>query len=218
MLADFKVVEWCDNVIVPTIKTISGLECKQFWSPGCPIKPGETGGMSCAMEYPKSFIFLVGLLLVISLSSLEKVDGAGACGKSSPDSQALKLIPCATAASDKNAAVSSSCCLQVKKIIQNPSCLCAVVLSNMAKFSGVDTEIAITIPERCNIADRPVGFKCGGEFATPLRLCSPESPHMFLLLFRRFPPNLLLVLQLIRFLDGIHVQLKTHDSTMVLVS
>ena len=73
----------------------------------------------------------------------------------------MKLIPCASAAGDENAAVSSSCCAQVKKLGQNPKCLCAVMLSNMAKAAGINPQIAITIPKRCNLADRPVGYKCG---------------------------------------------------------
>ncbi|XP_039061503.1 uncharacterized protein LOC120205742 [Hibiscus syriacus] len=89
------------------------------------------------------------------------VEGAGECGKSSPDREAWKLAPCATAAQDTNAPVSSCCCQQVKKIGQNPPCLCAVMLSNTAKNSGIKPEIAITIPKRCNIADRPVGYRCG---------------------------------------------------------
>ncbi|KAM0068944.1 putative lipid-transfer protein DIR1 [Helianthus debilis subsp. tardiflorus] len=39
--------------------------------------------------------------------------------------------------------------------------LCAVMLSNTAKVSGVKLEIAMIIPKRCNIADRPVGYQCG---------------------------------------------------------
>jgi hypothetical protein len=29
-------------------------------------------------------------------------------------------------------------------------------------MAGIKPEVAITIPKRCNIADRPVGYKCGG--------------------------------------------------------
>jgi hypothetical protein len=36
------------------------------------------------------------------------------------------------------------------------------MLSDTAKASGVKIETAITIPKRCNIANRPVGYKCGG--------------------------------------------------------
>ncbi|XP_062095448.1 putative lipid-transfer protein DIR1 [Humulus lupulus] len=110
------------------------------------------------------FIYYVGLVVVVvSAFGIEKsVYGAtNACGKSSPDNEAMKLAPCAVAAQDEKAAVSNSCCLQVKNIGQNPTCLCAVLLSNTAKSSGIKPEIAITIPKRCNFANRPVGYKCG---------------------------------------------------------
>ncbi|KAG9453056.1 hypothetical protein H6P81_005960 [Aristolochia fimbriata] len=107
------------------------------------------------------FLCLLGLIVVVGVASIGKADGAGECGKSSPDNEAFKLAPCASAAQDENAPVSGSCCAQIKKIGQKPSCLCAVMLSNTAKSSGVKPEIAMTIPKRCNIADRPVGMKCG---------------------------------------------------------
>ncbi|KAK6231327.1 Bifunctional inhibitor/plant lipid transfer protein/seed storage helical domain - like 10 [Theobroma cacao] len=106
-------------------------------------------------------VCLLGLIVLVSIVGLERVDAAGECGKSSPDNEALKLAPCAEAAQDQNAAVSASCCDQVRKIGRSPSCLCAVMLSNTAKASGIKPEIAITIPKRCNIANRPVGYKCG---------------------------------------------------------
>ncbi|XP_059428121.1 uncharacterized protein LOC132161919 [Corylus avellana] len=106
-------------------------------------------------------ICLLGLLLIVGIAGVERIDGASACGKSTPDNEALKLAPCSTAAQDAKADVPDSCCLQVKRIGQNPSCLCAVLLSDTAKSSGVKPEIAITIPKRCNIPNRPVGYKCG---------------------------------------------------------
>ncbi|OVA17751.1 Bifunctional inhibitor/plant lipid transfer protein/seed storage helical domain [Macleaya cordata] len=115
------------------------------------------------MEAPmKKYICLVSLILVVVvLAGVERTDGAGECGRASPDREAWKLAPCAMAAQDQHADVSDSCCAQVKKLGQNPSCLCAVMLSNTAKNSGVNPEIAVTIPKRCNLADRPVGYKCG---------------------------------------------------------
>ena len=115
------------------------------------------------MAVALKFICLLGLIVLVSLVGLERVDAAGECGKSSPDNEAMKLVPCAEAAQDEKAAVSASCCAQVRQIVQSPSCLCAVMLSNTAKSSGIKPEIAITIPKRCNIANRPVGYKCGGE-------------------------------------------------------
>ncbi|KAK0583622.1 hypothetical protein LWI29_000405 [Acer saccharum] len=115
------------------------------------------------MAVSSKFICLLGLfvVVVVNVAMLERVDGAGECGKSSPDDEAMKLAPCATAAQDEKAAVSDSCCSQVKRIGQNPACLCAVLLSNTAKASGIKPQIAITIPKRCNIPNRPVGYKCG---------------------------------------------------------
>ncbi|KAL4379934.1 hypothetical protein GQ457_02G022540 [Hibiscus cannabinus] len=100
-------------------------------------------------------------LVFLAIALLNVAEGGGECGKSSPDREAWKLAPCAMAAQDTNAPVSSSCCQQVKKIGANPRCLCAVMLSNTAKNSGIKPEIAITIPKRCNIDDRPVGYQCG---------------------------------------------------------
>ncbi|KAH9766792.1 AAI domain-containing protein [Citrus sinensis] len=113
--------------------------------------------MGAAMKYTCILVFLV----ILGCAGFNGVIGAGECGKSSPDREAFKLAPCAMAAQDPNADVSSQCCMQVKKLGQNPSCLCAVMLSNVAKSSGIKPDVAITIPKRCNLADRPVGYKCG---------------------------------------------------------
>lgn len=111
------------------------------------------------MDVSMKVVCFLGLLVIIGTAG---VDGAGECGKSTtPDKEAMKLAPCAAAAQDEKAAVSDSCCQQVKKIGQNPSCLCAVMLSDTAKSSGVNPQVALTIPKRCNFANRPVGYKCG---------------------------------------------------------
>lgn len=116
------------------------------------------------MEASMKHICLVAFLVILGIAQFDRANGAGECGNSNPDREAWKLLPCASAAQNENAAVSDKCCTQVKRIGQNPSCLCAVVLSNTAKSSGVKPEVAITIPKRCNIPDRPVGYKCGGSF------------------------------------------------------
>ncbi|GAU38810.1 hypothetical protein TSUD_163850 [Trifolium subterraneum] len=93
------------------------------------------------------------------MHGIGRVESAGECGRgTTPDNEAFKLIPCASAAQDENASVSQSCCDQVQKLGQNPSCLCAVMLSNVAKMSGANPQIAVTIPKRCNLANRPVGY------------------------------------------------------------
>lgn len=113
------------------------------------------------MKTTMKYVVALGFLVALGISCFNGADGAGECGRSSPDMEAMKLIPCAEAAQDANAPVSNGCCAQVKKLGQNPKCLCAVMLSNTAKNSGVNPEVAITIPKRCNLADRPVGYKCG---------------------------------------------------------
>ena len=75
------------------------------------------------------FVFILGLLLVVSIVGVERVDGAtNPCGKTTPDGEAMKLAPCAEAAQDEKAAVSNSCCLQVKRIGQNPTLFCFLAL------------------------------------------------------------------------------------------
>lgn len=109
------------------------------------------------------FLCILGFIGLLSVATLNVANAAGECPRSTPDMEAMKLIPCASAASDSNAPVSSGCCAQVKTLGHNPKCLCAVMLSNTAKSSGVKPEVAVTIPKRCNLADRPIGYKCGGE-------------------------------------------------------
>jgi hypothetical protein len=114
------------------------------------------------MEAPMKYICFVGILVVvISVAGLSSVDGAGECGKANPDMEAFKLAPCLAAANDDSTTPSGRCCAQVKIMGQNPKCLCAVMLSNTAKSSGIKLASAITIPKRCNIADRPIGYQCG---------------------------------------------------------
>lgn len=127
------------------------------------FKKEVTKFLHCRREMAVSMkcVCLFGLLAVAAIAGFERADGAGECGKSSPEKEAFKLAPCAAAAQDEKAAVSDKCCLQVKAIGQNPKCLCAVMLSETAKSAGIKPEIAMTIPKRCNIADRPVGLKCG---------------------------------------------------------
>ena len=126
------------------------------------------------------FACLVGFVVVVSIAG---VDSAGECGKSTtPDNEAFKLAPCSSAAQDENASVSQSCCAQVKKIGQNPSCLCAVLLSNTAKMAGVNPQIAVTIPKRCNLANRPVGYKCGRKFYSPFFFINQHTTQVIIII------------------------------------
>ncbi|KQJ82550.1 non-specific lipid transfer protein GPI-anchored 1 [Brachypodium distachyon] len=103
------------------------------------------------------------LALVLALAAAARlVEGAGECGATPADQMALKLAPCLTAAKDPEASPSKSCCAAVVDIWgHSTECLCAVLLSNTLKRFGVKVEVAITIPKRCNIANRPIGYKCG---------------------------------------------------------
>lgn len=112
-------------------------------------------------------VHLLGLMVVlVAVSGLERADSAGECGRVPADNMAIRMAPCVSASQDANAQVSSGCCSVVQQLGRNPGCLCAVMLSNIAKMVGVKPEIAITIPKRCNLADRPVGYKCG-EYTLP---------------------------------------------------
>uniref|UniRef100_A0A0A9A6Z2 Bifunctional inhibitor/plant lipid transfer protein/seed storage helical domain-containing protein n=1 Tax=Arundo donax TaxID=35708 RepID=A0A0A9A6Z2_ARUDO len=85
-----------------------------------------------------------------------------------PDHMALKLAPCASAVENPEAAPSGGCCGAVRDVgrRQSPECLCALLLSDTVKHSGVRPEVVITIPKRCSLASRPVGYKCG-EYTLP---------------------------------------------------
>ncbi|KAJ3668912.1 hypothetical protein LUZ60_010862 [Juncus effusus] len=113
------------------------------------------------MESTHKHLYLILFLVLIGTIHFGNVNGAGECGKIPPDRMALKLAPCGPAARDVRAPVSSQCCTQVQTIGRNPKCLCSVLLSNTARSAGIKPEIAITIPKRCNIKRRPIGYKCG---------------------------------------------------------
>uniref|UniRef100_A0A0E0P8Z7 Bifunctional inhibitor/plant lipid transfer protein/seed storage helical domain-containing protein n=1 Tax=Oryza rufipogon TaxID=4529 RepID=A0A0E0P8Z7_ORYRU len=105
---------------------------------------------------------VVVVVLALVVVAAAAADGAGECGATPPDKMALKLAPCAKAAQDPGARPPAACCAAVRTIgKQSPKCLCAVMLSSTTRNAGIKPEVAITIPKRCNIADRPVGYKCG---------------------------------------------------------
>ncbi|KAM0838057.1 hypothetical protein ACQ4PT_061244 [Festuca glaucescens] len=109
-------------------------------------------------------LFVLALVIVAAtcLAAPRGAYGAGECGSTPADKMALKLAPCASAGQDPKSAPSSQCCTAVHTIgKQSPKCLCAVMLSSTAKSAGIKPEDAITIPKRCNLVDRPVGYKCG---------------------------------------------------------
>ncbi|XP_059278673.1 non-specific lipid transfer protein GPI-anchored 15 [Lycium ferocissimum] len=109
--------------------------------------------------YNICFVSLLIYLLSINNSSLlPQANAAGSCG----NAPAASLVPCLGAAKNARAKVPPMCCGKVGALLKtSPKCLCAAILSPEAKNAGANPAIAITIPKRCNIKNRPVGKKCG---------------------------------------------------------
>ncbi|KAJ8760430.1 hypothetical protein K2173_015097 [Erythroxylum novogranatense] len=112
------------------------------------------------MDYNKRARIVLLMVVLVAWSGV--VDGAGECGKTPIQSAAASLSPCLGAAGNGRAPVPPACCAKVGALIRTaPKCLCAVLLSPLAKRAGIKPGIAITIPKRCNIRNRPAGKKCG---------------------------------------------------------
>ncbi|WCJ33708.1 Bifunctional inhibitor/lipid-transfer protein/seed storage 2S albumin superfamily protein [Euphorbia peplus] len=110
----------------------------------------------------RGWIVSIIIVLVASNTLFRNVHGAGECGKTPINSAAASLSPCLSAAGNAKASVPPTCCSKVGALINTaPKCLCAVLLSPLASQAGIKPGIAITIPKRCNIKNRPVGKKCG---------------------------------------------------------
>ncbi|GLJ38888.1 hypothetical protein SUGI_0792830 [Cryptomeria japonica] len=101
------------------------------------------------------------IIVLVMLSTIQQIFGAGECGKTPVNVVAKSLSPCIGAANNAKAKVAPACCAQVTKTLAMPRCMCAVFLSPLAKQAGINLGIAITIPKRCNIKNRPMGKKCG---------------------------------------------------------
>ncbi|KAG2566142.1 hypothetical protein PVAP13_7NG211617 [Panicum virgatum] len=93
----------------------------------------------------------------------------GECGAARPDHLALKLAPCAPAVEDPGSAPSAGCCGAVRDVGRrhSPGCLCALLLSDTARHSGVDLDAAITIPKRCDLATRAPSCPFFAEYTLP---------------------------------------------------
>ncbi|CAL1392494.1 unnamed protein product [Linum trigynum] len=112
-----------------------------------------------------SLMFLSNANMMINVEAAGRRGGGGgsACGKTPIRAAAASLSPCLSAARNARAAVPPACCSKVGGLIKAaPKCLCAVLLSPLAKQAGINPGVAITIPKRCNIRNRPAGKKCGG--------------------------------------------------------
>ncbi|KAH7515442.1 hypothetical protein FEM48_Zijuj10G0026700 [Ziziphus jujuba var. spinosa] len=115
----------------------------------------------------KACLVSIFVFLVSSNTLIYGVDGAGECGKTPIGSAAASLSPCLGAAKNARAKAPPACCSKVGALINRaPKCLCAVLLSPLAKKAGINPGIAISIPKRCNIRNRPAGKKCG-RFVVP---------------------------------------------------
>ncbi|XP_077230471.1 bifunctional inhibitor/lipid-transfer protein/seed storage 2S albumin superfamily protein [Tasmannia lanceolata] len=102
------------------------------------------------------------IFLLASQAYIRGTNAAGECGKTPINTAATSLSPCLGAAGNLKANVLPACCSRVSALLANsPKCLCAVFLSPLAKQAGINPAIAITVPKRCNIKNRPVGKKCG---------------------------------------------------------
>lgn len=111
------------------------------------------------------------VFLVASNALINGVDGAGECGKTQIGSAAASLSPCLGAAKNSRAKAPPACCSKVGALINTaPKCLCAVLLSPLAKKAGINPGIAISIPKRCNIKNRPAGKKCGSKLNNLLHI------------------------------------------------
>lgn len=126
------------------------------------------------MESKVRCVWFLLVVAVVVAAGVETVRGAGECGRVPVDQVALKLAPCAAATQNPRAAVPPNCCAQVRSIGRNPKCLCAVMLSNTARSAGVKPAVAMTIPKRCAIANRPIGYKCGRKFLLLLLFFFPS--------------------------------------------
>ncbi|KAF9610727.1 hypothetical protein IFM89_024577 [Coptis chinensis] len=102
------------------------------------------------------------IFLLASYAHIKETKAAGECGRTPVNNAAVSLSPCLGAAGSVSAKVPPLCCSKVAALLKNsPRCLCAVFLSPLVIKAGLKPAVAITIPKRCNIRNRPIGKKCG---------------------------------------------------------
>ncbi|KAB1205938.1 hypothetical protein CJ030_MR7G016918 [Morella rubra] len=116
----------------------------------------------------KTCIVVVFLIVLSSKAFIWEVDAEGDCGRNSIFQEAVSFRPCLGSAQNARINVPAACCAKVASLLRTvPRCLCAVLLSPIAKQVGVKPQIGVTIPKRCNIKNRYAGRKCGG-YTVPL--------------------------------------------------
>lgn len=112
----------------------------------------------------RAFIATVVMFLVASEVLILEAEAAGECGRTPIGSAAASLSPCLDATRNVRAKVPPACCARVGALLRtSPRCLCAVLLSPLAKQAKINPTTAITVPKRCNIRNRPAGKKCGSK-------------------------------------------------------
>ncbi|KAG8503482.1 hypothetical protein CXB51_001455 [Gossypium anomalum] len=123
------------------------------------------------------YCLVVLFLFWISLNALvSDVGAAGECGRTPIRSAAASLSPCLGAARNARAKVPPACCAKVGALLRtSPRCLCAILLSPLAKQAGIMPGIAIAIPKKCNIRNRQAGKKCGINEGTTLKRLKPRA-------------------------------------------
>ncbi|KAJ6719036.1 NON-SPECIFIC LIPID-TRANSFER PROTEIN 4.1 [Salix purpurea] len=135
------------------MRSVFGDTCSKT---GVKLRSSSLETMGCNM---RAWVVVV---LVASNVFICDVYAAGECGKTPIRSAAASLSPCLGAAGNARAAVPPSCCSKVAALIKTaPKCLCAIMLSPLAKQAGIKPGIALTIPKRCSIKNRQAGKKCG---------------------------------------------------------
>ena len=106
------------------------------------------------------FVFLISFKVLV-----RDADAAGESGRTAIRSTAASLSPCLVATGNEKAKVPPTCCSKVGALLKTfPRCLCAILLSPLAKQAGIKPGIAIGIPKRCNIRNRQAGKKCGSKY------------------------------------------------------
>ncbi|CAN8316946.1 unnamed protein product [Cochlearia groenlandica] len=104
----------------------------------------------------------VAVALICVLITLASVEAAGECGRMPIGQAAASLAPCLPATKNPRGKVPPVCCAKVGALIRtNPLCLCAAMLSPLAKKAGINPGVAIAVPKRCNIRNRHAGKRCG---------------------------------------------------------
>ena len=110
-------------------------------------------------------IAALALLIIAAHALVWGAEAAGECGRVSIRSAAASLAPCLSAVGNARAKVPPACCSTLSGLNSKaPKCICAILLSPLAKQAGVKPEIALTVPKRCGIKNRHSGKKCGSKY------------------------------------------------------